>query len=353
MANSRSPGTSGEERVMAHKVTDLIHAVESTHKGLGRLAGMTLVASKARQCMITVSPPGCGKSTVGAWLETVHPEAYTKQSVTRSSLKTYETLFNDFQGCVIFDDLGAVDTEWSRNQTLVTMAELVYGHFINKDSHQLHIDIENFQGSAILNIQPNVLKEVVEHPSWNSNLADKSLRYYHLKRAVTPNAGPIEAKVEWGGDIDQIEAYEGESKLWQTILSIGQEQWTRPRAMEHCAALLKAVTALGGKGYSDEEDIQILLDLMRPMTVEMEMIERQGFGSKATLNDNLLYMMVEFATYNPVTYEDIGRDYHMKPHKVQIVLSHMIDWFHKTGTNPVKLQPTQQMTELLKKAGAR
>ena len=295
---------------MTHKVTELIQTVESSHKGLGRLAGMTLVASKARQCMITVSPPGCGKSTVGAWLETVHPEAYTKQSVTRSSLKTYETLFNDFDGCVIFDDLGAVDTEWSR-------------------------------------------KEVVEHPSWNSNLADKSLRYYHLKRAVTPNAGPIDAKVEWGGNIDEIEAYEGESKLWQTILAIGQEQWTRPRAMEHCAALLKAVTALGGKGYSDEQDIQVLLDLMRPMTVEMEMIERQGFGSKATLNDNLLYMMVEFATYNPVTYEDIGRDYHMKPHKVQLVLSHMIDWFHKTGTNPVKLQPTQQMTELLKKAGAR
>ena len=97
MANNRSSGVSGERRVMAHKVTDLIHAVESTHKGLGRLAGMTLVASKARQCLITVSPPGCGKSTVGAWLETVHPEAYTKQSVTRSSLKTYETLFNDFQ----------------------------------------------------------------------------------------------------------------------------------------------------------------------------------------------------------------------------------------------------------------
>ena len=353
MGEHRSPRTGREVGPMTHKVTELINAVEVTHKGLGRLAAMTLVASKARQCMITVSPPGCGKSTVGAWLETVHPEAYTKQSVTRSSLKTYETLFNDFEGCVIFDDLGAVDTEWSRNQTLVTMAELVYGHFISKDSHQLHIDIDNFQGSAILNIQPNVLKEVVEHPSWNSNLADKSLRYYHLKRAVTPNAGPIEAKAEWGGNIDEISSYEGQSAKWQMILTIGQEQWTRPRAMEHCASLLKAVTALGGKGYSDDQDIQVLLDLMRPMTVEMEMIERQGFGSKATLNDNLLYMMVESATYTPVTYEDIGRDYHMKPHKVQLVLSHMIDWFHKTGTNPVKLQPTQQMTELLKKAGAR
>lgn len=334
-----------------HPVQDLMEAVEATHPGLGALAGMTWVAAKARLCLIVVAPPGCGKSTIGNWLETAHPEAYWKQSVTRSSLKVYEELFNGFRGCIIFDDVGAIDTEWSRVQTLVTMAEIVYGHKVSKDSHQLHIDIDDFQGSAILNIQPNVLKEVMASTTWHANLADKSLRYYHLFRAVSPNASPITVEADWGLDFDDVEPYEGDSPTWQAILDIGITQWTRPRAMEHSQALVKAVAALGNNPTPGELELTIAFGLMRPMIIEMEMVEKAGFGSDAVLNDNLLYMLVEFATYGNVTYDMIAADYHMKPTKVAGILKTMIDWFEQVGTNPVRLQASKRLTELLQKAG--
>ena len=345
--------SSGRRRVNDHPLQELMEAIESTHEGLGKLAVMSLVAAKAGQCLITVAPPGCGKSTVGDWLELVHPEAYKKQSVTRSSLKVYEKLFNGFTGCVIFDDVGAIDTEWSRVQTLVTMAEIVYGHFVSKDSHQLHIEIDDFFGSAILNIQPNVLKEVIAHPSWHANLADKSLRYYHLHRATKPNAAKLSAPADWGIDFNEVPPYDGDSPMWDAIMDIGLEQWTRPRALEHCQGLLRAVTALGSGAVPGELEMEVLINLMKPMTVEMEMIEKQGFGSQAILNDNLLYMLVEFATYGVCTYEQIAVDYHMKPTKVRDILRHMVDWFEQVGVNPVRLQASERLLELLKKAGIR
>ncbi len=335
------------------QVDDIRDAVEVSHPGLGKLAAMSLVASKARICMITVAPPGTGKSAIGQWLTAAHPNAYVKQSVTRSSLKLYEELFNGFDGLMVFDDVGAIDTEWSRIQTLVTMAEIVYGHFVSKDSHMLHIEIDDFHGAAILNIQPNVLREVVEHPSWHANLADKSMRYYHLHRATSPNPKPPQAEIDWGLDWDEIPPYDGESPTWLAILNIGLEQWTRPRALEHSQALLRAVTALNRAPEPSEVELRCLLELMRPMTVELEMLDKDGFGSKAILNDNLLYMLVEFATYEELSYDIIATDYHLKPSKVQSILSNMIDWFEKIGTNPVRLQPSERLTTLLAKAGIR
>lgn len=337
--------------VTEHPVTDIIQAVEASHKGLGRLAAFSLIASKAQKCLIVIAPPGCGKSAVGEWIEKVHPEAYRKQSITRSALKLYEELFNNFTGCVIFDDVGAIDTKWSREQTLVTMAEIVYGHFVSKDSHQLHIEIDDFYGSAILNIQPNVLKEVVEMPSWHSNLADKSIRYYHLMRATRPNPNKIEVEADWGLPFNDIDVYDGDSPLWDAILNIGLEQWSLPRSMEHCHDLLRAVAALGRNPQPGLLELEILLALMRPLTVEMELIERQGFGSKATLNDNLLYILVEFATYFDPTYDQIAKDYFFKPSQVYRILEHMISWFEKIDTNPVRLQPSARMEVLLQRAG--
>ena len=334
-------------------VADLASAVDLTHPGLGQLAAMSVVCAKANKCMLTIAPPGCGKSAISDWLERVHPEAYKKQSLTRSSLKVYEDLLNGFRGLIVFDDVGAIDTEWSRIQTLVTMAEIVYGHFVSKDSHQLHIDIDDFQGASILNIQPNVLKEVIEHPTWHSNLADKSLRWYHLRRALVPNTDPISAEVDWGLPIQEMTFNMPGNSIWDEILSIGLEQWTLPRAQEHCLDLLRAVTALAGTPEPGEAELDVLLWLMRPMTVEMELVTRQGFGSKASLDDNLLYMLVEFATYPSVTLEMIATDYHFKPSQVQRIISHMIDWFQKVDSNPTRYQPTQAMLDLLKKAGIR
>ena len=334
-----------------HPLLTTRDAVEATHPGLGNLAVMAAIAAKARQCLIIVAPPGCGKSTVGAWLDSWHPECYIKDSLTRSSLKVYESLFNNFTGLLVFDDVGKIDTDHSRIQTLVTMAELVHGHFVSKSSFQLNIEIENFQGSAVLNIQPNVLKSVIENPVWASNLADKSLRYYHLRRALSPNRGAIEAEIDWGLELDEISPVNESGALWQELYEIGTTQWTRPRAIEHIEDLLKAVAAMGRNPEIDDNDMEVLLEIIRPMVIESEILEKSGFGTNASLNANLLYLLVEFATYPSLTYELMAQDYHMKVKQVSYILETMKPYFEKIGTNPVRLQPTEDLINLLKKAG--
>ena len=336
-----------------HPLQDLIEAVEVTHRGLGRLAAISALCLKAKKCLLVVSPPGCGKSTVTNWLATKYPESLIKDSITRSSLKQYEKEFRGFTGALLFDDVGKIDTPWSRVQTLVTMAEMVHGHFVSKDSFQLHIEIDDFYGSSILNIQPTVLQEVMEHPTWHSNLADKSIRYYHLKRAVMPTREGLDLDVDWGLDLAEVDDTCQQLALWPDLLEIGLEQWTRARAIEHTGDMLRATAAMGSNPTPSDLDAEVLLDLFKPLTVEMEVMEQQGFGTRAELNVNLLYLLSEFASYRNVTYEIIATDMRMRPRKVATILEGMIDWYEKIGTNPVVLQPTKRLEQLLERAGIR
>ncbi len=334
-----------------HPITDLQNAVNFSHPGLGALAAMSVIAAKARQCLINVSPPGCGKSAVTDWLMATLPDAYKKGSMTKSSLKRYEEQMNGFTGQLLFDDLGAIDTEWGRIQTMVTMAEMAYGHFMAKDNNDMALDIDDFYGGIVLNIQPPVLKEAMGHSSWHSNLADKSIRYYHLRRAVAPNRDRLDVPIDWGLEFNDVDDYSGDSDLWQDILKIGFEQWTRARAFEHCGDLLKAVAALGSNPQPGELEVEILHALMLPMTVEMEVVEMAGFGEKAALHVGLLYLLTEFASYPSVTYAVIAQDMRIRERKVHQILENMTEWFEKLGTNPVRLQPTARLKQVLDRAG--
>ena len=46
-----------------HTLAQLVKKVNKTHKGLGPLIAMNLIAAKARKCILNVAPAGCGKST--------------------------------------------------------------------------------------------------------------------------------------------------------------------------------------------------------------------------------------------------------------------------------------------------
>lgn len=339
--------------MLEHPLMALKESVNMTHPGLGNLAAISVVAAKARKCLLTVAAPGTGKSTVTNWLEAHHPNAFVEDSYTRSSLKAMEEKFTGFDGLLLIDDIGKIDSEWSRVQTMVTLAELVYGHFIGKHTKDIHINIDDFNGAAVMNIQPNMLKEVIEHSTWQSNLADKSLRYYHLHRAIEPALEKLDVEIDWGVDLNEVLRYDGEPVWFDAVMEIGLQQWTRARAMEHCHDLLRAVAALGNHYSPDSLDCQVLLELIRPMTIEMEVSEQQGFGGKIALNVGLLYLLSEFASYDNVTYQIIAQDMKIKIRRVAQILEDMSDWFEVVGRNPVILQPTRDLQALLQRAGIR
>ena len=340
-----------EAEAIRHPLDDLMASVKLSHPGLEKLAAVVVMAVKAKQCLIVVSPPGCGKSSVTNWIAEQRDDAFIKDSLTRASLKAHEAEWNGFTGVMLFDDVGKIDTAWSRVQTLTTMAEIVHGHFISKDSHQLHIEIDNFHGSCILNIQPNVLGDVVSHPTWHSNLADKSMRYYHLQRAIIPNRAVLDYPIDWGIPLEDVEEAEPKGKAWEALMRVGMEQWTRPRAHEHLHDSLRGLAALAHRTKPTNADMDLLLTLLHPLTVEMEVMETHGFGETVKLNVGLLYLLTEFASYPNLTYGDIAADMRMRERKVVDILETMVEWFHKTGRAPVRLSPSPELVRVLKKAG--
>ncbi|GAH53668.1 unnamed protein product, partial [marine sediment metagenome] len=60
-----------------------------------------------------------------------------------------------FGGLVVIDDLGKVDTNYSRIHTVTSFAELCYSHFISKHTMTVTVEIGEFHGSAILNAPVN------------------------------------------------------------------------------------------------------------------------------------------------------------------------------------------------------
>lgn len=334
-----------------HPLCAAVAAIRATHPGLERLAVMVAVAARAKKCLLVVAPPGTGKSVVGEWLGGTHPNVIVRDSLTRSSLKQMESELSEFEGVMIFDDLGKIDTEYSCMQTVITMAELVYGHYAAKETFQQSVLVHDFHGAAVLNVQPNILASIVKQPSWHSNLADKTLRYYHLYRPTQTNRSVPTVALDWKTPFADVEESAETNPLWRVCYRQGRSQWTVARATEHVHDLSRAIAAFGGRAQVNDDDLRILQWLLEPCSVEGELLVKEGFGSNATLNANLLYLLVEFASYGNPTKAQIGEDYFMRPSQVQRVLSRMADYFYAPPKEAGRLYPTELILHLLEEAG--
>ena len=54
-----------------HKLQQLIKQVNKTHKGLGPLIAINILAAKAKKTILNVAPADCGKSTAESLISTV------------------------------------------------------------------------------------------------------------------------------------------------------------------------------------------------------------------------------------------------------------------------------------------
>ena len=52
-----------------------------------------------------------------------------------------------------------------------------------------------------------------------------------------------------------------------------------------------------------------------------------------------------------MTYAVIAQDMRIRERKVHQILENMTEWFEKLGTNPVRLQPTARLKQVLDRAG--
>jgi len=336
-----------------HKVKQYVKQVNRTHRGLGKLYGMALVATKAKKCMITIAPAGCGKSTVTNALRNLDwIETRIYDSVTRGALRFIAKELSGFNGLVVIDDMGKIDTQYSRMATTTTFAELCYSHFIRKLTMTLNINVEDFYGSAILNIQPSVFSGLIEGAEWEAVIRDKTLRYYHLHRPIKSCEEPIRVKPEKGIPINQVSFPNRRSKMYRLLEAIGRIQWSRARVHEHLTDLLRACAALDRRTRIGVQDYHLLYYLMKPMVAERFLVDKSGFELGRWFNSNAFCILVELASYPELTPRHIADDYHVAPSTVNRLLSTVTEYCFLKSNSPEAVIPTKFGMKVLEVIGA-
>jgi len=58
---------------------------------------------------------------------------------------------------------------------------LAYQHYIRLLDKTINVEIKNFNGSVIINIQPAIFNEIANNTSFEANIMDKSYRIYNMR----------------------------------------------------------------------------------------------------------------------------------------------------------------------------
>lgn len=334
-----------------HPMYKVIEDIDRTHPALGNAVAFAAIAVKARKCLLVIAPAGCGKSATSDAIGSHFPDTIKIDSVTRSGLRDFKEVFTHFQGLVVIDDLGKVDTNYSRVATVTSFAELCYSHFISKHTMTVTVEIAEFFGSAILNVQPPILGYLVEADEWEVVTQDKTIRYYHLYRPVSPNVNKPEFDIDWGIDMSLVARPARSYKLYPKLEEIASIQWSDARVLEHLDDLLKASAALARRQAVINEDLVLLARLMKPMTVEKYVRSKFGFEVGRHLDTNLLAVLVEFASWRDINIARICRDYKISESTVYRLLSEIKEWFAPSEKMSKRLVPKPELKRILKEAG--
>jgi len=334
-----------------HQLYSIIESVNKTHPDLGNAVAFSIIACKAKQCLLVVAPSGCGKSVITDSLASVHPDPIKLLSITKARLTDYKDVFSNFWGVVVMDDFASAGSLYERKETLVAFSVLCYSHFISKHTFTSNFEILDFHGSAIMNIQPAILAEIYEYPEWESLIQEKTLRYYHLYRPTKPNVDKPTFEVDWGIDMDLVHKPRHDYKLYSKLEDIAGIQWSDARVLEHLDNLLRAAAALDRRLDVRNEDLVLLYRLMKPMTVERYIMHKVGFEVGRWMDTNLAAVLVEFASWRNISIERIARDYKISPATVYRLLAEIKEWFSATEPMTKKLVPKPELKKVLKEAG--
>jgi len=336
-----------------HKLQQLIKQVNKTHKGLGPLIAINILAAKAKKTILNVAPADCGKSTA---TDTVYAllkdraKKYTSINITGLQKIMKELDHTDKH--IVIDDLGGEKSVWSREATITILANLVYGHNMDKPTQGMRIVIEDFRGSVSLNIQGVILHSLVASDDWIAVVRSKVIRYYHLIRPTKVNLTLPNVNIIWGEELQNINLPKYKGKLWYQLEAIGLTQWGHSRVIEHLTDLLKACAALDNRTKVGQADYKLLIKLLQPLQLERYLITTYGFEQGRVYDHNLFCLLVEFASFNEPTLLQICEDYKISPSTAESLISTVPYWCWIKTNSPKHIIPTDKAKEILALCGA-
>lgn len=325
-------------KVKTHQLATLAKAVDKTHPGSARLLCAQLLCARAKIAMLIVAPPGTGKSLTMRAVMSLFPDGKTYDSITLSGLQKKVKELTGFTSLVAVDDLGKVDTDYSRISTTTTFCELTYSHYTSKHSANVNVEIRDFYGSVILGVQPRVLKAIVASQEWESNIMDKTLRYYHLYRPWRPLNEPIILPDLPDVPLNMVKLDLSALPAMEKLGKLGLTQWSRSRVGEHTTRLLKAAASYDDRQEVTNADAELVFQILRPMIVEQYATVKEGLGGQRMLNDDLICLLVELASYGEIGIQDLAENYKVSHSSAYKILHQYDAWLEPVdGTDGTKL----------------
>lgn len=332
-------------------IRNLIENVELTHEGLGNLVAILLISSKAKKLTLVVSPSGCGKSTAMSVIGNKMPNAIRPDRISVAGLCAIADRLTSFRSVIVVDDIATTQTDYARKTTITTLVALVYTHRIESVMANIAYEIEDFHGSALIGIQPILLRDLMLSQEWDASIQDKALRYYHLNRPLKPVIGLPKVDLPQGIDIENIEEFEPniEDKNWIKLQALGDSQWSRARSKEHLKDMLKAIASLEARRKVEFEDYALLAELLKPMAIENIVVEKEQLEGDRLLDNNLLALLCEYYTYGgKFALAHIASDYKLSLSQCYRIMQGQNGYWQQISKSPSVFQPSSRLKEILK-----
>lgn len=332
-------------------IENLIDDVNKTHPTLGNLVAVSLLGVKARKMILLVSPSGCGKSTAMNVIAKNMPDTIQPDRLSIAGLCSLADRLTSYRSVIVVDDIATTQTDYARKTTITTLAALCYTHRIQSVMQGIEYEINDFYGSALVGIQPILLRNLMLLEEWDASIQDKTLRYYHLYRPLEPALQLPVVNFQRGIDIDVIKDFEPdiENNDWQKLLKLADMQWSRARAKEHMRDLLKAIAALEKRIDVQPQDYTLLAKLLQPMAIENAVVVKEQLEGERYLDNTLLALLAEYYTYNgEFSLAQVALDYKLSLSQCYRIMQEQNGYWQQISKSPTIYQPSKKLLAILK-----
>ena len=331
-------------------IEDLIIGVNKTHDALGDLVAVLHIVVKARKTCMVISPSGCGKSTAMTLIGRNTANSIMPDRLSVAGLAVMADKLTSFRSVVVVDDIATTQTDYARKTTITTLAALVYTHRIESMMAGIEYSIEDFYGSALIGIQPILLRNLMLLEEWDASIQDKTLRFYYLHRPLKPVLELPNVKIEQGLNIDNIDNFEPDvtNRDWSKLVALGDSQWSKARTKEHLKDMLKAIAALENRKYVIGDDYALLTRLLKPMAIENIVVVKEQLEGERYLDNNLLALLAEYYTYGgEFPLAQIAVDYKLSISQCYRIMQTQNGFWQQVSKSPTIYQPSKKLKQLL------
>ena len=332
-------------------IENLIDDVNITHPTMGNLVAVLQIAVKARKMVLVVSPSGCGKSTAMSLIAKNMSGSMMPDRLSVAGLATIADKLCSFRSVVVVDDIATTQTDYARKTTITTLASLCYTHRIESIMAGIEYSIEDFFGSALVGIQPILLRNLMLLDEWDASIQDKALRYYHLYRPLSPTLTLPIVKLNNGIDIDVIDDFEPDvtNKNWHILMRLADSQWSRARSKEHLRDMLKAIAGLENRKNVIADDYVLLATLLKPMGIESMIVVKEDLEGERYLDNNLLALLTEYYTYRgEYALGQVALDYKLTLSQCYRIMGTQNGNWQQISKSPTIYRPSKKLAVELK-----